>query len=232
MKGCGWLKALIPLLLGRYCIAMEYVSGGSLWDALRAGKRGRVSFMGAALHVASAMEHMHVELGVLHRDLKSPNLLVSTDGVVKLSDFGLVCKESSENKAPEVGTFRWMAPEVVLFRPYGFPADVYSYGTVLWELLTSNIPFDGEQLFDGNAAQQRQGARKCAQENIRPKIPHGTPPRVRELILRCWHPLPEKRPDFGMITKELRAIDEELLPDERAFLAGDHLEGGVEAYAM
>ena len=63
---------------------------------------------------------------------------------VKIADFGLACFDvAGENKTMEVGSYRWMAPEVLLREQYGYPADVYSYGIIMYEMLTRQVPFTG-----------------------------------------------------------------------------------------
>ncbi|KAK7290050.1 hypothetical protein RIF29_04180 [Crotalaria pallida] len=82
--------------------------------------------------------------GVIHRDLKSNNLLLNDEMRVKVADFGTSCLETRcrETKG-NMGTYRWMAQEMVKEKPYTRKVDVYSFGIVLWELTTALLPFQG-----------------------------------------------------------------------------------------
>ncbi|QHO39201.1 serine/threonine-protein kinase STY13 isoform X2 [Arachis hypogaea] len=105
-----------------------------------------------ALDIARAMDWLHAN-GIIHRDLKPDNLLLTANQKsVKLADFGLAREESvTEMMTAETGTYRWMAPELystVTLRQgekkhYNNKVDVYSFGIVLWELLTNRMPFEG-----------------------------------------------------------------------------------------
>ncbi|XP_061370725.1 serine/threonine-protein kinase STY13-like isoform X2 [Gastrolobium bilobum] len=105
-----------------------------------------------ALDIARAMDWLHAN-GIIHRDLKPDNLLLTANHKsVKLADFGLAREESvTEMMTAETGTYRWMAPELystVTLRQgekkhYNNKVDVYSFGIVLWELLTNRMPFEG-----------------------------------------------------------------------------------------
>ena len=83
---------------------------------------------------------------ILHRDLKSSNVLIGEDWEVKLCDFGLSgqIKKKKHKKAGRVGTYQWMAPEVIRGDPkVDEYADVYSFGVIIWEMLTAKIPYYG-----------------------------------------------------------------------------------------
>ena len=85
---------------------------------------------------------------ILHCDLKSQNILLGEDWSVKICDFGLARYKERyvRDNYGKVGTPHWMAPEILRGEPYQEPADVFSFGVILWEMLTGNIPFVGRSV--------------------------------------------------------------------------------------
>lgn len=173
-----------------YCLATKFMENGSLFSILSTNP----SFLSPtdrtliAYDVACGMEFLHSR-GVIHRDLKSLNILLDENKRGKISDFGFVRMKSSVPMTGLVGTSHWMAPEILLSSPnYDEKIDIYSYGIVLWELLTSEKPYDNE---DPNTLPL-----KVIEHNLRPKIPDGTPQKIRSLIEKCWAATPEQRPSF------------------------------------
>ena len=137
---------------GELCIAMELVQGESLAELLtRAAARGgplpRLPFAQAWHYMAQllgALESLH-SLGIVHRDVKSANVLIRTDDIAKLTDFGIArlpaeLAKQSGGMAP--GTGAYMAPEQVMGQPLDPRADLYAAGIVMFEMLTGTTPFD------------------------------------------------------------------------------------------
>ena len=127
------------------CTIMEYVPSGSLRAFLHKSENGPIpteTIVCMALDVARGMEYLHTQ-GVVHRDLKSENLVLTEDLRVKLTDFGVGCLETEcDARIDDTGTYRWMAPEMISHKHYSKKVDVYSFGVVLWELVTGQLPFE------------------------------------------------------------------------------------------
>ena len=128
-----------------FCIITEYLAGGSLRAYLHQQEPYSLPInlvLKFAIDIARGMQYLHSQ-GVLHRDLKSENLLLGGDMCVKVADFGISCLESQCGSAKGfTGTYRWMAPEMIKEKAHTKKVDVYSFGIVLWELLTALTPFD------------------------------------------------------------------------------------------
>lgn len=123
------------------CILFEYMDGGSVHDYLRQ-KGSLLSILEVykiALDVSRGMDYLH-RMNIIHRDLKTANLLIDNTGTVKVADFGVArVLEAVCCATAETGTYRWMAPEVIEHRSYDHKVDVYSFGILLWELLTGEV---------------------------------------------------------------------------------------------
>ena len=200
----------IAMLLGvvhspRFGILLEFVSCGSLFDLLH--KRGKIPGWGLrrilsiAQGVASGMAHAHF-CGVWHCDLKSSNLLLTESWTVKICDFGLafVPDNSQKNGAPLglVGTFQWTAPEVLRGEEFTAAADVYSFGAILWEMLSRRVPF-GELSGVQVVGLVGYGGRKL------PELRSGLPVEIVDLVRACTL---EKRPSFVDVAEILGKLDD------------------------
>ncbi|KAJ9185484.1 hypothetical protein P3X46_005116 [Hevea brasiliensis] len=178
-----------------------------------------------ALDTARAMDCLHAN-GIIHRDLKPDNLLLtSNQKSLKLADFGLAREESvTEMMTAETGTYRWMAPELystVTLRQgekkhYNNKVDVYSFGIVLWELLTNRMPFEGmSNLQAAYAAAFKQG---------RPSLPEDMSPELAFIIQSCWVEDPNLRPSFSQIIRMLNAFLFTISPPSTSVLESDSHE--------
>eukprot|EP01087_Luapelamoeba_hula_P001303 TRINITY_DN1104_c1_g1_i1.p1 TRINITY_DN1104_c1_g1~~TRINITY_DN1104_c1_g1_i1.p1 ORF type:complete len:454 (-),score=85.36 TRINITY_DN1104_c1_g1_i1:339-1700(-) len=184
---------------GDIYIITEFVHGGSLRQVLKNGNvqlswARRVSF---ARDIALAMTYLHHK-DIMHRDLKSANLLVGSDWRLKVCDFGLARNSPTEGEKfiTTVGTNEWMAPEVALQDPYDKSADVFSYGMVLYEIITRKKP-PPRKLRDGYAFDT----------TLKDTIPPETPSDLWDLLLTCAHSDPAKRPTFADILKILKDLN-------------------------
>ncbi|XP_013622569.1 PREDICTED: tyrosine-protein kinase FRK-like isoform X2 [Brassica oleracea var. oleracea] len=182
------------------CIVTEFMSRGSIYDFLHKQKCAfkLQTLLKVALDVAKGMCYLH-QNNIIHRDLKTANLLMDENGLVKVADFGVARVQiESGVMTAETGTYRWMAPEVIEHKPYSHKADVFSYAIVLWELLTGDIPYA--------FLTPLQAAVGVVQKGLRPKIPKKTHPKVKGLLERCWQQDPKERPDFEEIIEMLQQI--------------------------
>ncbi|CAB4289301.1 unnamed protein product [Prunus armeniaca] len=185
------------------CIVTEYMPGGSLYDYLH--KNHNVlklsELLKFAIDVCKGMEYLHHK-NIIHRDLKTANLLMDTNNVVKVADFGVARFQNQEGvMTAETGTYRWMAPEVINHQPYDQKADVFSFAIVLWELVTAKVPYDTMTPLQA-ALGVRQG--------LRPDLPSTGHPKLLELMQKCWDADPSNRPSFSDIIAELEYLLQEV----------------------
>ncbi|CAI9291540.1 unnamed protein product [Lactuca saligna] len=185
------------------CIITEYMPGGSLYEYLHKNHHNLAlpQLVQFAIDVCKGMEYLH-KSNIIHRDLKTANLLMDSNNVVKVADFGVARFQNQEGvMTAETGTYRWMAPEVINHQPYDQKADVFSFAIVLWELVTAKIPYDNMTPLQA-ALGVRQGRR--------PELPTNTHPKLLELMQRCWETDPVNRPSFSEIKVELVTFLKEL----------------------
>ena len=149
------------------------------------------------------MEYLHKNR-VEHRDLKAANCLLDRDCRVKLADFGLsktitsFTRRSSTNYP--AGTYSHMCPELLLENKFTQKADVYSYGIVMFEVLSRAEPWKG--LHEAQIAAQIIYGRRPSREF---PIPEDSPPELITLMEKCWDDDPSKRPPFQQIVQDLQA---------------------------
>ena len=125
-----------------YYMITEYLPIGSLSDYIHLYKKTLTEKqkINIALQIAIAIQYIHSRK-IFHCDLKSSNVLLDENFKIKLSDFGLSFSMSEERREVAGGTFFWMAPEILNNKKYEFSSDIYSYGMILWELLTEKNPY-------------------------------------------------------------------------------------------
>lgn len=140
------------------------------------------------------MEYLHGRNpSVIHRDIKSQNVLVSKDGQVKLCDFGLV-----ESKITTAGTPSYMAPELLENGHFSRKVDVYAFAILFWEMFTNTVPFQSWGIAD---------IREFVIQGNRLKLPYEDCPKLCcKLIEKCWDQDAQKRPEFKNVSLALERI--------------------------
>uniref|UniRef100_A0A7N8XAZ3 Mitogen-activated protein kinase kinase kinase n=1 Tax=Mastacembelus armatus TaxID=205130 RepID=A0A7N8XAZ3_9TELE len=195
-----------------YCIIMEYCAQGQLYEVLRAGRKVTPRLLvDWASGIASGMNYLHLHK-IIHRDLKSPNVLVTHNDTVKISDFG-TSKELSDKstKMSFAGTVAWMAPEVIRNEPVSEKVDIWSFGVVLWELLTGEIPYKD---VDSSAIIWGVGS-----NSLHLPVPSTCPDGFKILMKQTWQGKPRNRPSFRQILLHLDIASADVLgaPQETYF---------------
>ncbi|XP_021747828.1 serine/threonine-protein kinase STY17-like isoform X2 [Chenopodium quinoa] len=186
-------------------LVTEFMPKGNLYDFMhkRKGVFKLQSLLRAAIDVSMGMEYLH-QNNIVHRDLKTANLLMGEDGVVKIADFGVAKVQTQSGvMTAETGTYRWMAPEVIGHKPYDHKADVFSFGIVIWELLTGELPY--------SSLTPLQAAIGVVQKGLRPAIPKHVHSNLADLLERCWHLDPTLRPNFSEVSGVLQQIAKEVV---------------------
>ncbi|XP_076014795.1 mitogen-activated protein kinase kinase kinase 21 isoform X2 [Genypterus blacodes] len=195
------------------CLVMEYARGGTLNRALTGRRIPPHILVNWAVQIARGMHYLHEEavVPIIHRDLKSSNILlhekIENDDIgrktLKITDFGLAREWHKTTKMSAAGTYSWMAPEVIKSSLFSKGSDVWSYGVLLWELLTGEVPYRG---IDGLAV-----AYGVAVNKLTLPIPSTCPEPFAKLMEECWDQDPHVRPSFSCILEQLSAIEEAVM---------------------
>ncbi|KAJ8250237.1 hypothetical protein COCON_G00221590 [Conger conger] len=195
------------------CLVMEYARGGTLNRALTGRRIPPHILVNWAVQIAKGMQYLHEEavVPIIHRDLKSSNILlletIENDDIgkktLKITDFGLAREWHKTTKMSAAGTYSWMAPEVIKSSLFSKGSDVWSYGVLLWELLTGEVPYRG---IDGLAV-----AYGVAVNKLTLPIPSTCPEPFAKLMEECWEQDPHIRPPFAAILEQLTAIEEAVM---------------------
>ncbi|HSW49665.1 MAG TPA: bifunctional serine/threonine-protein kinase/formylglycine-generating enzyme family protein, partial [Bryobacteraceae bacterium] len=194
---------------GRPFMVMEFLRGEDLRSAMKGGRTGDLAGrLRIAVQVAKALEYIHSRK-IIHRDIKPENIHVNDTGTVKLMDFGIAKSEDLSLTRPgfTLGTPYYMAPEQVTGRDVTHLADIYSFGILLFELLTGSRPLSGdtvEQLFARILHEQ---------VDLAPLRQAGVPEPVCGLVARCVAKNPADRPQS--FAEVLRHLEQAPAPKRR-----------------
>ncbi|XP_051792589.1 mitogen-activated protein kinase kinase kinase 7 isoform X1 [Acanthochromis polyacanthus] len=182
------------------CLVMEYAEGGSLYNVLHGAEPlpyyTASHAMSWCLQCSQGVAYLHgmKPKALIHRDLKPPNLLLVAGGtMLKICDFGTAC-DIQTHMTNNKGSAAWMAPEVFEGNNYSEKCDVFSWGIILWEVITRRKPFDEI----GGPAFRIMWA---VHNGTRPPLIKNLPKPIESLMTRCWSKDPSQRPSMEEIVK-------------------------------
>ena len=185
-------------------IVTPFMENGSLDKFLICNKGNmQVIDLGRICHgVARGMCYLS-RIGFVHRDLAARNVLIDSNMAAKIADFGL--SRTTEEDIYNVKTggkipVRWTAPEAILFRKFNMASDVWSFGVLMWEVMTSgDVPYVDKDNFK---------LLQDIQQGYRLEQPSDCPNQLYQLMLKCWDSVPEVRPTFSELETEITAMVE------------------------
>ncbi|WP_413780010.1 Stk1 family PASTA domain-containing Ser/Thr kinase [Anaeroselena agilis] len=200
-----------------YYIVMEYISGETLKDRIvREGPLPVETAVRVALEIAEALEHAH-QNNIVHCDIKPHNILMTRTGRVKVTDFGIaraVTSATMTQTGTIIGSVHYFSPEQAKGAPVSAKSDIYSLGSVMYEMLTGAVPFTGETPISI--------AIKHLQDDPQPlrEINPAVPPILEALVLKAMAKNPEQRfTDVGAMIADLRSAQHYLRDDHTRRLA-------------
>ncbi|HEX3032546.1 MAG TPA: Stk1 family PASTA domain-containing Ser/Thr kinase [Bacillota bacterium] len=205
---------------GTHFIVMEYIEGQNLKEVIR--ERGKLPLSEAvsyARQICEGLEQAH-EKGIVHRDIKPHNILVTKSGRVKVTDFGIakaITSDTVTQAGTIMGSVHYIAPEQVKGEQGGVRSDIYSVGVVLYEMITGQVPFEGETpiAMAMKHIQEDPNPPSC----LRPEINQ----ELEKVILRAMAKTPDKRYQTAreMATDLATVLSGEISPVTRLLEIGD-----------
>lgn len=190
-------------------IVVEYLEKGDLLHYVRMHVTSMETRITMALDAALGMLHLHRE-NIVHCDLAARNLLVYHTGSrigVKISDFGLAKVGARYVSRSGVGPVKWMAPEAIRGRVYSQESDIWSFGTVLWEIVSH-----GKEPFGESGDLVALALAIC--KGLKEEVPEDCPDTLRNLINQCWALDPHARPSFAEVVRILQYALQDYSGDE------------------
>jgi len=187
-------------------IVTEFATKGSLFKLLENDRQNKFLTLqervSIAVHASRGLHYLHSQRPpILHRDIKSLNFLVTDNYLIKIADFG-ISKNKSETLNTKLGTLNWLPPELLKDNtPFTEASDVYSFGVVLWEIFTSEIPYESIDNF--------RVIRMISMGELL-KIPKQLPIHVQQILIGSWDMTPEKRVSMELISKTLEQLESEI----------------------
>jgi len=212
-------------------ILTEFCSQGCLQDVLLDERvaLSNVQKLQMALDVATGVSFLHAS-NLMHRDLKSANVLVATGLALKICDFGISRAIDATEMTGNIGTLPWTAPEMLKGERYDEKIDVYSYGILLWEIVLRQKPYP---------AMMGPKIIMAVLSGVRPTPPiEGTPHHISgmdTLMESCWGTEPRRRPKFEMIVQTLEDLLSRGSVGARSLADGDPpgaMDAGIDRSAV
>ncbi|KAF5200172.1 Mitogen-activated protein kinase kinase kinase [Thalictrum thalictroides] len=198
------------------CVVVEYLPGGTLKQYLIRNRRKKLAYkvvIELALDLSRGLNYLHSKK-IVHRDVKTENMLLDSRRNLKIADFGVARVEAQNPRdmTGETGTLGYMAPEVLDGKPYNRRCDVYSFGICLWEIYCCDMPYPDLSFAEVSSAVVRQ--------DLRPDIPRCCPNSLANIMRKCWDGNAEKRPEMNEVVRLLEGIDTSkgggMIPDDQA----------------
>uniref|UniRef100_A0A0D9Y190 Protein kinase domain-containing protein n=1 Tax=Leersia perrieri TaxID=77586 RepID=A0A0D9Y190_9ORYZ len=189
------------------CVVVEFITGCTLKQYLikQFKKNKKLAYkevVRLALDLARGLSFLHSKK-VVHRDVKTENMLLDSQLNLKIADFGVARLEAIDPRdmTGTTGTLTYMAPEVLAGKPYNRKCDVFSFGICLWEMYCCDMPHGdlNVSVADFSSA--------VVHENLRPVIPDYCPKEMASIIQRCWDANPLVRPEMQEVVGLLEGLD-------------------------
>jgi non-specific serine/threonine protein kinase len=170
-------------------IVMEYIDGQELKEEVRSKKLEVVRVLNIAVQIAEGLQAAHNK-NIVHRDIKAGNIMVTSDGQVKIMDFGLAKVQGSEQLTREgttIGTAAYMSPEQASHKEVDTRSDIWSFGVILYEMLAGKLPFKGD--YEAAILYDIVHANPESLKSVKPEVPE----KLSEIVDRCLEKDKSKR---------------------------------------